>query len=225
MKSFVLAFCVAIGIPGCGWAAEQPVLVELFTSQGCSSCPPAEQVLLDLAERRPDVLALGYHVDYWDRLGWKDVYSSPAATQRQRRYQSLLGTSNVYTPQIVVGGRSDVIGSDGEAVSAAIAANRTGRAVPVTISRAGDVLQISIGAGPGSGKVVLVGFDRRQETAIRRGENAGRSVRQANVVRSIAELGDWQGTELTLSRPVPAGDGFALILQAPNGRVLATAQL
>src|ERR1700740_3591459 len=106
----VVAVCLALGVASAG-AGERPILVELFTSEGCSSCPPADALLAELAGR-PDVLALSFHVDYWDRLGWKDPFSSPAATLRQQRYAELLGLAAVYTPQIVIDGKWQTVGSD-----------------------------------------------------------------------------------------------------------------
>lgn len=132
-------------------AAERPVVVELFTSQGCSSCPPAEQVLLELDAQQTGVFALGFHVDYWDRLGWKDPYSSRMATDRQQGYQRLIGSEQIYTPQMVVDGRLDALGSDREAVTAALrqarAAGKT--AVYISLARLGDAVEVMVGAGTG----------------------------------------------------------------------------
>src|ERR1700726_1026943 len=115
-------------------AGERPIVVELFTSEGCSSCPPADALLAELAGR-PDVLALSFHVDYWDRLGWRDPFSSPDATRRQHGYAELLGLSTVYTPQIVVDGRWQAVGSDRADVERALgAAQRSGDEVPVALA-------------------------------------------------------------------------------------------
>jgi hypothetical protein len=200
------------------------VVVELFTSQGCSSCPPAEALLLDLTERE-DVLALCFHVDYWDRLGWPDPYSSPEATARQRAYAGHLGEAQVYTPQIVVDGREGMVGSRRTEVLAAIdaAAGDPGPAVPLDLRREGGILSVSIGTGQGAGRALLVGFDPRVETAIARGENAGRILLQANVVRSIEVITEWDGRTLVFDRPMPLGESAALILQSQDGRILGAA--
>jgi hypothetical protein len=200
------------------------VVLELFTSQGCSSCPPAEALLIDLAGH-PNVLALAFHVDYWDRLGWKDPYSSPEATKRQRDYAGHLGEARIYTPQIVVDGRKGMVGSARAqvlaAVDAALADPRA--AVPLSFRREGGSLAIGVGPGRGHGRLLLVGFDPRIETAVRRGENAGRKIVQANVVRSVETVAEWDGPALAFTRPVPTGERTALILQAQDGRILGAA--
>ncbi|MBA3519858.1 MAG: DUF1223 domain-containing protein [Rhizobiales bacterium] len=221
-----LLIAAFLGAIGSAEAADRPVVVELFTSQGCSSCPPAEAFLLDLVRDRPDVLALAFHVDYWDRLGWKDPFSSASATSRQRAYSKALGVRGVYTPQMVVDGRKEAIGSNRGQVLAAINAARGSRdSVPVELSRDGGQIAIELGAGSGTATAWLVGFDPERTTEIPRGENAGRTIRQANVVRSVASVADWRGGEMKLTRPAPAGKKTALILQAPDGRIVGAALL
>src|SRR5437870_8060822 len=133
IAALLLSLCLALHIAS-AQAGERPIVVELFTSQGCSSCPPADALLAELA-RRPDVLALSFHVDYWDRLGWKDPFSSRAATERQNRYAKLLALPTVYTPQIVVDGKWQAVGSDRADVEHALDLARRDRLdVPVTLA-------------------------------------------------------------------------------------------
>ena len=207
-------------------AAERPVVVELFTSQGCSSCPPANAYLNELARQRPDVLPLAFHVTYWDRLGWKDPFSLPEATARQDRYGRRFGDGS-YTPEIVVDGASSHVGSyRGEIGSAIEAAKRDSEAAAaLSLMKDGTRLAITIGAGNGHGRVVLIGFDHDHKTAIRRGENGGRTLDEANVVRSIRSVGDWQGAPLKLRENWPAGEDAAAIVEAPDGRILGAARL
>jgi hypothetical protein len=216
----------AVLAPVAAVAADRPVVVELFTSQGCSSCPPANAYLNELVRDRSDVLALAFHVTYWDRLGWKDPFSMEAATERQDRYGHRFGDGS-YTPEIVIDGASSHVGSRRDEVGPAIdAAKRQGRtATSVNIAKAGDQLTIELGEGSGNGKVLLVGFDRDHETAIRRGENGGRTLRESNVVRSVREVGDWQGKALHISEKFPDGEDAAVIVQAPDGRIVGAARL
>ena len=202
------------------------MVVELFTSQGCSSCPPANAYLNELARDRGDVLALAFHVTYWDRLGWKDPFSMEAATERQARYGHKFGDGS-YTPEIVIDGASSHVGSRRDEVGPAIdAAKRQGRtATSVSVAKAGGQLTIDVADGSGNGKVLLVGFDRDHETAIRRGENGGRTLRESNVVRSLREVGDWQGKALHISEKFPDGEDAAVIVQAPDGRIVGAARL
>ena len=207
-------------------AADRPVVVELFTSQGCSSCPPANAYLNELARDRGDVLALAFHVTYWDRLGWKDPFSMQAATERQDRYGHKFGDGS-YTPEIVIDGASSHVGSRRDEVGPAIdAAKRQSRtATNVSITRESGKLTIEVGEGSGSGKVLLVGFDHAHETAIRRGENGGRTLRESNVVRSVREIADWRGKALHVGETFPEGEDAAVIVQAPDGRIVGAARL
>lgn len=206
--------------------AAGPVVVELFTSQSCSSCPPADALLAELARTRPDILALDFHVTYWDRLGWKDPYSLPAATSRQRRYAELWRRDGVYTPQLVAGGRHQAVGSDRAEVLAAIgAAAATPPAAALWLGRDAAGLVLDAGAGVGEGTLLLVGFDPARTTRVAGGENGGRTLMEVNVVRSLTPAGAWRGAAMSLRAPQPAGERTALLLQADDGRVLAAAVL
>ncbi|MGA7806079.1 DUF1223 domain-containing protein [Bradyrhizobium sp.] len=223
----LISFALAVSLvplslaPVAAVAAERPVVVELFTSQGCSSCPPANAYLNELARGRHDVLPLAFHVTYWDRLGWKDPFSLDAATNRQDRYGHRFGDGS-YTPEIVVDGASSHVGSRRDDVESAIeAARRQSRtAAAIDVDRQGDKLLIDVGGGSGSGRVLLIGFDHEHQTAIRRGENGGRTLEEANVVRSIRPIGEWQGAPLRLSEKLPEGQDVAVILEAPDGRIV-----
>jgi hypothetical protein len=196
----------------------------LFTSQGCSSCPPADAFLTDLAHQRHDVLPLAFHVTYWDSLGWKDPYSFAAATLRQREYARHLGDDGVYTPQMVVNGTTGFVGSDRALGLKAIAAAGY-KSVPVSVIRDSQSLLIRIGTGTGQARVLLVGFDPAHETAIGRGENSGRTLLESNIVRSLTPVGAWSGSAVELRQPPPAGESFAVLLQAADGRIIGAARL
>jgi hypothetical protein len=207
-------------------AGERPTVVELFTSEGCSSCPPADALLAELAGR-PDVLALSFHVDYWDRLGWKDPFSSPDATRRQRGYAELLGLATVYTPQIVVDGRWQAVGSDRSEVDRALGSVRRSRdEVPVALAVDHGRAQITLGPG-GDGiaaTLLLIGFDRRHVSAVTRGENDGRTLAHVDVVRSIEKIAPFDGRAQAFEVPIrPPCDRVAAILQSLDGRVLGVA--
>src|SRR5271167_4233347 len=148
IKIFVLFLSLGLAVTiGSAHADERPIVVELFTSEGCSSCPPADAVLAELAGR-PDVLALSFHVDYWDRLGWKDPYSSREATARQNHYATLLDLATVYTPQIVVDGKWQAVGSDRTDVEHALDhARRSLKEIPVTLALDHGQAEISLGPG------------------------------------------------------------------------------
>ena len=228
MRRLAALLGFALAVPTSAWA-EPPgplVVVELFTSQGCSSCPPADALLSELT-RRPDILPLAFHVTYWNSLGWRDPFSLEAATARQRAYQRQLATDTIYTPQMIVDGRIDVVGSDRAAVAEAInrALAQTTQPVPLSLTRTAQGLHAQLGAGAGEAAVLLIGFDSRHRTAIPRGENAGRQLAESNVVRSIETLAAWTGQPLAITRGLPDGERTAVILQAFDGHVLASAQL
>jgi hypothetical protein len=217
--------CLAVGAAPVQ-AGGRPIVVELFTSEGCSSCPPADALLAGLASR-PEVLALSFHVDYWDQLGWKDPFSSPEATQRQHRYAELLGLATVYTPQIIVDGKWQAVGSDrGEVERALDAARRDGSEVPVALTVDHGRAQIKLGSGGEgvSGAVLLIGFDRRHVTAVARGENGGRTLAHVDVVRSVEEVAKFTGRASAIEVPIRSpSDRFAAVVQAEDGRVLGVA--
>ena len=207
-------------------ATERPVVVELFTSEGCSSCPPADAYLTELSRSRPDVLPLAFHVTYWNSLGWKDPYSLEAATQRQARYGERFGDGS-YTPEMVVDGTTGFVGSRRDEAAAAIqrARQSTATAASVSVARDGNRVSIQLGAGQGTAKVLLIGFDPEHRTAVGRGENSGRSLLESNIVRSISTVGTWTGAAQQLSAAVPAGQSIAVLLEASDGRIVGASRL
>jgi hypothetical protein len=225
MRRAVAIFCLFSGLlaaVGSLRADTRPVVVELFTSQGCSSCPPADALLRELAGR-PDVIALGYHISYWDRLGWKDPLSSEASTDRQKAYASRLG-GRIYTPQLVVEGTGEMVGSDRAAVAAALRRARPEAVAPVGF--AADRGSVAIGPGAGAGEVLLVRFVRGRVTEIAAGENAGRTLHDANGVTAIVRLGEWDGAARRFRiEPPRAGEGLAVLVQAADGVMLGAAAI
>ena len=202
-------------------ADPRPVVVELFTSQGCSSCPPADALLGELA-KKSDVVALGFHISYWDRLGWKDPLSRQSSTDRQRSYARRFTGGQVYTPQIVVDGTDEMIGSDRAAVMAAVQTVRPEAIAPVSF--AADRRSVAIGSGAGKGEIVLVRFAQRRTTEVGAGENTGRVADDFNGVQTLTTLGAWDGSMLAFPiEPPGAGEGLAVLVQAPDGHMLGAA--
>jgi hypothetical protein len=210
-------------------ASPPPIVVELFTSQGCNSCPPADVVLGELKSRQ-DVLPLSFHVTYWDRLGWTDTFGLEASTERQRNYIDLLDKAALYTPQMVIGGRIDVVGSQRGRVREAIDLLATRREPGLPIAIEESILRL--GAGPFDDATIwLFGVDREHDVWIHRGENRGRVVRYHNVVREVTSLGRWSGEVVELVLPLKrlAADGrdsAAVVVQRPaTGEILAASQI
>ena len=213
-------------LPAIAPAAERPVVVELFTSQGCSSCPPANAFLNAMSKGRSDVLPLAFHVTYWDRLGWKDPFSLEAATARQDRYGHRFGDGS-YTPEIVVDGLVGLVGSHRNEVDAAISrAKQSQLSQPdVSIGKDGENVAIRIGSGSGNGTVLLIGFDHEHTTKIGRGENGGRTLVEANVVRSIRSVGKWSGKPVEMSERRPDGQDVAVVIESPDGKIVGAGRL
>jgi hypothetical protein len=197
-------------------------VVELFTSQGCSSCPPADAVLAELAEAG-DVVALGYHVDYWDYLGWKDTLGNPENTARQYQYGKFFGDRSVYTPQAVINGRIHVNGAKREAVAGALSnleKSGEGLTIGVTVTRSGESVMIDAEGAPegtGNAHLVLVYFDPMRPIAIERGENKGRTITYANPVTRVQAAGMWHGKAARFELPqseIAKKGGCAVLLQS-----------
>jgi hypothetical protein len=206
-----LSSAAATSLIAPAWAAPQgrPVVVELFTSQGCSASPPADALLAELS-RQPGIVALSLNVDYWDYRGWRDTLGSADCTQRQRDYAAHRGDGRVYTPQAVINGRTEMVGSDRDGLLAAIARERThGGLVPVSLSSGEREVRVEIGAAPSedlrhNATIWVATLVPRTVVDIERGENAGRTIAYTNVVRKIVPAGMWHGQPTVLSLPRPA---------------------
>ncbi|WP_157994345.1 DUF1223 domain-containing protein [Peristeroidobacter agariperforans] len=225
MRSIVRAWLVLLGLVVSAVAIAQPVVVELFTSQGCSSCPPADVLIGELA-RRPGVIALAYHVDYWDDRGWQDRFSLPEATQRQRGYVRRLEKSGAFTPQIVVSGDTSLVGSNRTAVEKAVAGDRD--ALRMSLSKEGNSLHIYfLEAWRESMDVFLVSYLKEATARIDGGENAHRTLKHFNVVRSFQKLGTWNGRPQRMVTPLAElprdASAVAVILQRKNQGAVAGA--
>jgi hypothetical protein len=232
LTSLVL-LAAALGTAGSAAAgetvgAQKPLpVIELFTSQGCSSCPVADQLFAQYA-KRSDVVALSFNVDYWDYLGWKDTLANPKFTARQREYAAKRGDGNVYTPQVVVDGRTHTVGSDASSIETAVqSAQKRCKTSPVglTLSVEKSVMQISIrseSAEPQSGTVWVAVVRPEVPVTIARGENRGRTVTYHNVVRELIPVGLWSGTSTTMTLDASAilsspGERSAVIVQQGKG--------
>lgn len=216
---------------------EKPIVVELFTSQGCSSCPPADAYLGELTKRK-DVIALTFPVDYWDYLGWKDTFASPANTKRQRTYALRRGDRQVYTPQMVLNGRTHAVGSRRQKVETGIARLQKKPDpdwVPIEVSVKNDTVLVSAPAQPNaenrSATLWMALYTNESSVNIRRGENSGRKVVYHNVVRQMIPLGRWSGKSLEVRLPKsdvmgPGYDGCAVLLQVNGtGPIIGAASL
>jgi len=225
------ALAAAVFLAAFGAArADQVVLVELYTSQGCSSCPPADAILAQLADR-DDVIALALHVDYWDYLGWKDDFAEPGHAERQRAYARAKGKTMIYTPQMVVQGETHVIGTKAMDLNDALRAHAAADApVSVTLERTGERVNVTArSAGPLPADIVvqIVTYTPSASRDIRRGENAGRTLTYRNIVEDWRAVDTWDGQgTYRAALNAAAGRPVVVVFQAAgHGPVLGTARL
>lgn len=206
---------------------DHPTVVELFQSQGCSSCPPANANAIALSSR-PDLLVLSFGVTYWDQLGWKDTFASPQYTARQWDYAHALKHAQVWTPQVVVNGRADVVGVRRDELEALIRREDRGAGGPAIRLDGGRVV---VGAAPAGrrAQVLLVRYDPNiEQVPIRAGENSGRTLPHKNVVKQLAPLGAWSGRSQAYALPPARAAGLKsaiLVQDGPGGPILAAARL
>ncbi|MBE9552890.1 MAG: DUF1223 domain-containing protein [Proteobacteria bacterium] len=230
----ILAALVGFGAAG-GALAEAdtpPTVVELFTSQGCSSCPPADAFLAELAER-DDVIAVAFHVNYWDYIGWKDPFATGWGTERQYGYAKVLGRGYPYTPQMVVNGKHDMVGSDRVQVANAMVASmqEANARIPMTLRREADELVVTLPERKleESLHVWLVRYSCAHETKVARGENRGTTMVNTHIARHMELLGSWSGepADIRATLPLPGEEGgVAIWVQERNaGAILGAARL
>jgi hypothetical protein len=214
-------FATTLGMTLAGAAAAEgtAAVLELFTSQGCSSCPPADALLGELAHR-PDVIALAWHVDYWNSLGWRDPYATPEWTARQRAYAARL-RADVFTPALVVDGAAMVVGSDRYAVTDALRRAQP-LPVPVGLRRSADGVEGRVTAAPDGATAILVIYEAETATPVDAGENAGRRLREYRVVREMHEV---EPGAVFRRPPLTSSQGAVLLLQGADLRVLGAAEL
>lgn len=222
-----LWLCAAQGVLA---QSRDGVVVELYTSQGCSSCPPADAVLAELADQ-PGVIPLALHVDYWDYIGWKDDFANPGFTKRQKSYARAAGERMIYTPQMIVGGVDRVVGHDRAAVAEAIARHAaTPPAVRLNVSRVAGQFVIRAEAVPpltGEAVVQLVRFFPGATVEIDHGENAGMTMEYRNIVTDWQRVGEWSGqAPLMLTVPAPGDEPAVVIVQSEGpSAILAAAEI
>ncbi|MEF3047414.1 DUF1223 domain-containing protein [Pseudotabrizicola sp. L79] len=229
MRHLVSAACgLVLGLAGAVQAQTQPVVVELYTSQGCSSCPPADDFMAQLAQD-PNVIALSLHVDYWDYIGWKDTFADPQFTKRQKAYARAIGSRTIYTPQMIVGGADRVEGNDPMKVADSIRRQMMVTSpVTLTVQRQGDRLVIRAVADPPlkrGARVQVVRYLPEATVEIKRGENAGQAVTYRNIVTDWQAVADWPGdAPFELTTDVVGSDRAVVIVQSIGpAEVLAAA--
>lgn len=223
LRPLTAAALVTLALAGTAMAGElrqsPKAVLELFTSQGCSSCPQAD-ALLEQLSKRPDIIALAYHVDYWDYIGWPDTFGAEANSDRQRDYAQSWGSSRIFTPQMVVNGTSGVVASRQKEVDSALSAAKLD--LPITLTNADDMLEVSIGGESQAGEAVvwLITFLDRANVEIQRGENQGKTVAYTQIVTGRQAVGMWEpGTGAHLKLPLSE-----VLTEKSNGAVIMVQQ-
>jgi hypothetical protein len=217
MRDFVSAACGLWLAAAAPVQADPVVVVELYTSQGCSSCPPADEFVAMLAAN-PQILPLALHVDYWDYIGWADKFAHAQFTDRQRSYARAIGSRTIYTPQLIIGGADRIEGFAPEETADRLRAHlEAGQTVKLTVTREGDRLVIRAEADPPLDepvRVQLVRYKPEETVTIERGENAGKTITYTNIVTSWERLDDWSGQQpLEMSAPFDGDQPGAVIVQ------------
>jgi len=215
---------------------KEPIVIELFTSQGCSSCPPADLLLAELT-KNPDIITLSLNVDYWDYLGWRDTLGSPRHTKRQQAYAANRGTRQIYTPQMMINGHLDVVGSRRNAVLKTLEqAAVTGPRVPVTFKKSKQNIVIEVADSPTSGlaqkaTIWVMITSPKVLVPVERGENRGKNITYHNVVRQMVPAGMWNGKAMTITLPKDGlgldgkRDCVALLQQGTVGKIIGAARM
>ncbi|RYE09333.1 MAG: DUF1223 domain-containing protein [Hyphomicrobiales bacterium] len=209
LSAAAAAMLLVAPVNGAEFRTNPKAVVELFTSQGCSSCPKADAMFSELGKRQ-DLITLAYHVDYWDYIGWPDTFGDAANSERQRAYADSWGSSRIYTPQLVVNGRKGVVGSRDAEVAGAI--KEASLQLPVSLNVGGQKLEVSVAAQAGGGEATiwLITFKDHAQVEIERGENAGKTVDYTQIVTGKQMLGMWDaasGTSLKLPLAELTADG------------------
>ena len=211
-------------------AQDFPVVVELYTSQGCSSCPPADEIMAEIAGR-DDVIALSLHVDYWDYIGWKDEFADPRNAKRQRGYAMEAGRRSIYTPEMIVNGVSDIVGAKPMKLATAIAQHKNDpQTIDLEMTRTGDVVLVEarqLTRASSDMVVHILRYQPEREANIKRGENAGRTIRYANVTQDWKVLGAWDGSKpLRIEADAPGKWPVVVLIQDNDyGPILAAGRL
>lgn len=231
MPRLISAFIVLLGLlPTVSAAADRPVVIELFTSQGCSSCPPADRFLQELADR-DDVIPLALHVDYWDYIGWRDIFAQHKFTKRQKHYARAMDEQVIYTPQMVVNGRAHIVGSDRSSVEQLITAEKSREtAADLMAERQNGVVTIRaerLSGELGTMDVHLIHYTPKQNVSISRGENAGRTFTYSSIVREWQKVGQWNGRAAMVLEAPSASDlpAVAILQVTGNGAIVAAVRV
>ncbi len=227
---FTKIFAVALGLWLPSVVAAQNVVVELFTSQGCSSCPPADEIVRELMQEE-GVIVLGWHVDYWDYLGWKDEFSRPENTERQKGYRDRWNLRSLYTPQAVIHGEAQIVGSNEQEIRMYVGQFQAEEPMlDLILSTSGNTLNIQVSAnvsGLPASEIFLVRVIPEATTSIKRGENAGKTISYVNVVEEMTWIADWNGrSNVDVGASLDSKSQYVVLIQAKDfGPILGAGYL